>query len=135
MQFDLKKLETFDRKTEKQYKLTSAAIKLDLAGLRIRMNMAAVDLLKLKTQKKDMRIKFFRFNKAWYLALTSETDGYAIALENKQRAGATIGAAIVLQQMRKNDPHNREYFLMETEHELAGEKLYELLPKTTEVSK
>lgn len=132
MQLDITKLETFDRVTEKKYKSPTATLSLDPDGSRIRLNTAAVELLSLKTVNKDLRIKFFRFDKNWYLAMTLQCDGYNVALETKARAGATVGATVVLHQMLRNNHRIKNYYLSETEHELAGHKLYELLPKPNE---
>lgn len=126
-ELDVTKMEVFDRVTERKYRLTSATLRLDVKGSRVRINASAVALFDLHGANKDLGCKFVRFKKTWYCSVSAESNAYAVTLETKHRAGATIGAAVVMQQILA-DTRKSEFYLQETDHELAGHRLYELLP-------
>jgi hypothetical protein len=121
--------EVFDRQSEKNYRTQTAILSIDSESRRMRLNVPAMELLKILD---GGRVKFLRFNKCWFIVITTQETGFGVSLSNGQRSGGTINnattAGIILRELAKNAP-KADFYLHAREHELHGHPVYELLKK------
>jgi hypothetical protein len=125
----IKDFEIFDRESEKVYRGATPFITIDAKQRRIRFTVSAVELLNLKG---GGYVKFLRFKKCWYVAVTDSENGFRISVDEENRSGGTVSNAttggLILKDLARSE-ERADFYLHPREYEFNGKSLFELLKK------